>query len=145
MKPELVEKYVENGTLRIEWRDFPYQGQESVNAALAARAAGEQGKFWEYHDLLYENQGSGNSGAFSDGNLTGFARELGLDMERFESDFRSEEIAAAVQADFEAGQRAGISGTPTFEVNGQRLVGFQPLETFEGIIEEQAGKAEDAS
>jgi protein-disulfide isomerase len=145
VKPELVEKYVEDGTLRIEWRDFPYQGQESVNAALAARAAGEQGKFWEYHDLLYENQGSGNSGAFSDDNLTGFARELGLDVERFESDFRSEEIAAAVQADFEAGQRAGISGTPTFEVNGKRLVGFQPLETFEGIIEEQAGKAEDAS
>jgi protein-disulfide isomerase len=145
VKPELVEKYVEDGTLRIEWRDFPYQGQESVNAALAARAAGEQGRFWEYHDLLYENQGSGNSGAFSDENLTEFARKLGLDMERFESDFRSEEIASAVQADFEAGQRAGISGTPTFEVNGQRLVGFQPLETFEGIIEEQAGKAEDAS
>ena len=140
-----MEKYVEDGTLKIEWRDFPYQGQESVNAARAARAAGEQGKFWEYHDLLYENQGSGNSGAFSDENLWGFARELGLDVERFESDFESEAISAAVQEDFEAGQSAGISGTPTFEINGRRLVGFQPLETFEQAIEEEAGKAEGAS
>ena len=139
-----MEKYVEDGTLRIEWRDFPYQGQESTSAALAARAAGMQGKFWEYHDLLYENQGSGNSGAFSDEKLAALAEGLGLDARRFESDFGSEEVAAAVQADFEAGQGAGISGTPTFEVNGQRLVGFQPLETFEGIIEEEARKA-DAS
>ncbi len=141
----MVEKYVEDGTLKIEWRDFPYQGQESVNAAHAARAAGQQGKFWEYHDLLYENQGSGNSGAFSDEKLSGFARELGLDVERFEPDFRSQEISAAVQADFEAGQSAGISGTPTFDINGQRLVGFQSLETFEQLIEEEARKAEGAS
>ena len=140
-----MEKYVEDGTLRLEWRDFPYLGQESVNAALAARAAGEQGKFWEYHDLLYENQGSGNSGAFSDDKLSGFARELELDVERFEADLGSEAIAAAVQEDFEAGQSAGISGTPTFEINGQRLVGFQSLEAFEGIIEEEAAKAQDAS
>ena len=140
-----MEKYVEDGTLRLEWRDFPYLGQESVNAALAARAAGEQGKFWEYHDLLYENQGSGNSGAFSDDKLSGFARELELDVERFEADLGSEAIAAAVQEDFEAGQSAGISGTPTFEINGQRLVGFQSLEAFEGIIEEEAAKAQNAS
>ena len=140
-----MEKYVEDGTLKIEWRDFPYQGQESVSAAQAARAAGEQGKFWEYHDLLYENQGSGNSGAFSDEKLAGFARELGLDAERFESDFKSETVASAVQRDFEEGQNSGVSGTPTFEINGKRLVGFQPLETFEQAIEEEARKAEGAS
>ena len=140
-----MQRYVEDGTLRIEWRDFPYQGEESVNAALAARAAGEQGKFWEYHDMLYENQGSGNSGAFSDENLLSFADELGLDAERFEADLGSEVISRAVQADFEAGQSAGVSGTPTFEVNGQRLVGFQSLEAFEGVIEEEARKAEGAA
>jgi protein-disulfide isomerase len=48
----LVEEYVESGTLRMEWRDFPYLGQGSLDAAVAARAAQEQGKFWEYHDLL---------------------------------------------------------------------------------------------
>ena len=55
-----MESYVENGMLRIEWRDFAYLGQESVKAAQAARAAQEQGRFWEYHDALYENQGSIN-------------------------------------------------------------------------------------
>ena len=128
MKPELVERYVEDGTLRIEWRDFPYLGEESVSAARAARAAGEQGRFWEYHDLLYENQG--DAGALSEEGLSGFARELGLDVERFESDLGSQPVSAAVQADFEAGQSAGVSGTPTFDVNGRRIVGFQPLKTF---------------
>ena len=138
-----MERYVEDGTLRIEWRDFPYLGQGSTDAARAARAAGEQGKFWEYHDLLYENQG--NDGAFAAAALSGYARELGLDAGRFESDFGGGAVAAAVQEDFEAGQNAGVSGTPTFEVNGRRLVGFQPLEAFEAVIEEEAGEAECAT
>lgn len=67
----MVKEYVEDGTLRLEWRDFPYLGDESVNAAVAARAAQEQGKFWEYHDLLYENQAAG----FSDETLVELSRE----------------------------------------------------------------------
>ena len=54
MEPELYKEYVKDGTLRIEWRDFPYRGQESVNAAVAARAAQAQDEFWDYHDLLYD-------------------------------------------------------------------------------------------
>lgn len=127
--------------MRLEWHDFPYLGQESVNAALAARAAQEQGKFWEYHDLLYENQGSKNSGGFSDEALTGLARELGLDVERFEADLRGEEVSVVVQQDFLAGQNAGIAGTPTFVVNDQVLVGAQTFETFQQVIEEEARKA----
>ena len=84
-----MEKYVEDGTLKIEWRDFPYLGEESMNAALAARAAQEQGEFWEYHDLLYENQSS--PGAFSDENLLALAREAGLDVEEFEASLASGE------------------------------------------------------
>ena len=57
---------MKDGTLRLEWKDFPYQGRESVDAALAARAAQAQGKFWEYHDLIYANQSSGNSGGYSE-------------------------------------------------------------------------------
>ena len=69
MEPKLNEKYVKDGTLRIEWRDFPYRGQKSVNAAVAARAAQAQGRFWEYHDLLYDSQFSG----YSDENLIALA------------------------------------------------------------------------
>ena len=134
----MVQKYVEDGTLRIEWRDFPYLGQESVNAALAARAAQAQGKFWEYHDLLFRNQDAG----FSDDQLVTLADEAGLDVEKFEADFRGGEFEDEVAADFEQGQMAGISGTPAFDVNGQVLVGLQSLETFEQVIEQAEREAE---
>jgi len=136
-----VEKYVEDGTLKIEWRDFPYQGQESVDAALAARAAQEQGKFWEYHDLLYENQAS--PGAFSEESLIALAREAGLDVGEFESSIASGEHRRVVMEDFTEGQRSGITGTPTFVINGQTLVGAQPLEVFEEAIEGAAREAQD--
>lgn len=138
MKPELIKKYVEAGTLRLEWRDFPYQGQESVNAALAARAAQAQGAFWEYHDLIYENQ----SEVFSDEFLVELAEEAGLDVPRFKDDFFNGRYENAVAANFREGQRMGVTGTPTFIVNGQVMVGLQPMETFEQVIEEARREAE---
>jgi len=141
VEPKLVEKYVEDGTLRLEWRDFPYQGQESTNAALAARAAQAQGKFWEYHDLLYHNQSSGNSGGYSDENLIRLAHEAGLDVKEFEQDLASGRYEPVVETDFREGQQRGISGTPTFIVNGTVLAGLQPLEVFERTIEEARREA----
>lgn len=138
MEPKLYEEYVEDGTLRIEWRDFPYRGQESVNAAVAARSAQAQGKFWEYHDLLYDNQASG----YSDENLLSYAKEAGLDTKRFEDDYESARYAGLVQADFQRGQSIGVNGTPTFFINGQVLVGLQPLGVFESAIEDAGREAE---
>ena len=142
MEPELYEKYVKDGTLRIEWKDFPYQGRESVTAALAARAAQAQGRFWEYHDLVYANQSSGNSGGYNEESLTALAEEAGLDTQRFREDLEGARYDDAVQADFREGQDLGISGTPTFFINGEVLVGLQPLETFEEAIEEAEREAE---
>ena len=127
----------------MEWRDFPYLGQESVNAALAARAAQEQGKFWEYHDLLYKNQKSPNSGGFSEKKLLDFAQETGLDAEQFEAGLKGGRYEALVNQDFREAQDAGLQGTPSFTINGRKLVGPQPLETFEQAIEEEAAKAEN--
>ena len=141
MEPELIEKYVDNGTLRFEWRDFAYLGQESKTAAQAARAAQEQGKFWEYHDLLYQNQGSINGGTYSDDKLVGLARQLGLDIESFESGLASGRFEEVVQEDLREAQELGIQGTPSFTINEQRLVGPQPLEAFEQVIEEELQKA----
>jgi protein-disulfide isomerase len=138
----LVKRYVEDGTLRLEWRDFPYIGEESRRAAVAARAAQEQGKFWEYHDVLYENQGAENRGAFSDENLVGFARAAGLDVEQFEESFRSGRYEPIVERVFRDAQNAGVQGTPSFFVNGRILVGAQPLEIFEQAIEEERRRVE---
>jgi len=136
VEPELVQRYINDGTLRLEWHDFPYLGEESVQAAVAARAAQEQGKFWEYHDILYQNQDGENRGAFSDENLVAFAEEAGLDVERFEAALESGAYEEVVQEDFREAQDAGIQGTPTFEINGRPLVGLQPAETFAQAIEE---------
>jgi protein-disulfide isomerase len=137
-----VEEYVEDGTLRVEWRDFPYLGQESLNAAVAARAAQEQGKFWEYHELLYRNQ----SGGFSVEKLLGLADEAGLDVERFEEDLSSpDRYTRVVAKDFREGQERGISGTPTFVINGQVIAGLHPVEVYEDAIERAKREAEGGS
>jgi protein-disulfide isomerase len=142
VEPELYEKYVKDGTLKIEWRDFPYQGRESVYAAIAARAAQAQGRFWEFHDLVYANQSSGNSGGYNEESLTKLAGEANLDVERFRRDLEGARYEAVVQSDFRRGQDLGISGTPTFIINGEVLVGLQPLATFEKAIEEAEREAE---
>ena len=138
MEPKLYEKYVEDGTLRIEWRDFPYRGGESVNAAVAARAAQAQGKFWEYHDLLYDNQSSG----FSDENLRALAEKMELDTKRFERDYENGTYVDLVQKYFQQGQRRGVNGTPTFIINDRVLVGLQPIGVFEKTIEDARREAE---
>jgi protein-disulfide isomerase len=137
VEPKLYKEFVKDGTLRIEWRDFPYRGQASVNAAVAARAAQAQGRFWEYHDLLSDSQFSG----FSDENLTELAREAGLDTQRFESDYRSGRYERSVRADFQQGLNAGVNGTPTFFINGKMLVGLQPVGVFENAIEDARREA----
>jgi len=137
VEPKLYKEYVKDGTLRIEWRDFPYRGEESVNAAVAARTAQAQGRFWEYHDLLYESQISG----YSDENLFALAREAGLDTGRFESDYKSGRYERLVQSDFQKGLNLGVNGTPTFFVNGRMLVGLQPVGVFEDVIEDARREA----
>ena len=137
MEPKLYKEYVQDGTLRIEWRDFPYRGRESVNAAVAARAAQAQGKFWEYHDLLYDSQFSG----YSDENLMALAKETGLDTQRFESDYEDARYEPSVRADFQKGLDLGVNGTPTFFINGKMLVGLQPVSIFEDAIEDARREA----
>ena len=117
---------MKDGTLRIEWRDFPYQGQESVNAALAARAAQDQGRFWEYHDLLYENQSS----RLHRGEPGGLAKRPGSTRGGSRATWRAPGTSRCAGG-LPGGPEPGISGTPTFVINGQVLVGSQPLEVFE--------------
>ena len=75
----MVERYVENGALRIEWRDFAYLGEKYANAAQVARVAQEQSRFWEYHETLYEKQGLINGGTFSGEEVKYRARDVGLE------------------------------------------------------------------
>jgi protein-disulfide isomerase len=124
----------------MEWHDFPWIGQESRDAANAARCAGDQGKFWEFHDLLYRNQAGENSGAFSRDRLKALGATLGLEPGAFGGCVDSGTHGGAVQADFATTHSLGMNGTPTFIIGGQRIVGAQPFEAFASLIDAQLGR-----
>lgn len=118
--------------LRLVYKDFPLDFHEGARpAAQAARCAGERGLFWAYHDLLFEAQP-----AFSRADLVAYAGRLGLDRAAFGRCLDSGRHRAAVEADHREGLAAGVRGTPTFFINGRRLVGAQPLEAFRAAIRE---------
>lgn len=144
IRPLIVEAYVDTGLARIVWHDFAWIGPESRAAANAARCAGDQGQFWEYHDLLYENQRGENQGAFSTTNLKAFGGQLALAAGSFEACVDSGTYSGAVQADFADVRSLGLTGAPTFIIGGQRIVGAQRFEVFQAAIEAILGASADS-
>ncbi|WP_086826400.1 thioredoxin domain-containing protein [Streptomyces sp. NRRL B-24572] len=141
-EPVLVEKYVEKGVLRIEWRNFPIFGEESENAARASWAAGRQGRFWEFHKAAYA-EGAKEKG-FGKERLAALAKEAGVsDLGRFAKDSDSAAAREAVGKDQEQGYALGATSTPSFLINGRPIAGAQPLETFTEAIEAAAKTAKD--
>lgn len=137
-QPELIERFVDAGTLRIEWRDLPYLGDESTLAAKAGRAAANQERFWDFQEAMFADQQPPNSGAHTKDNLAAVADGLDLDVPRFREDMASAEAMAAVKADLDEGVAMGITGTPAFIINGQLIVGAQPTAVFVDAIEQAA-------
>lgn len=147
-EPELLRSYVEKGILRIEWRNFPIFGEESEQAALAGWAAGQQKKFWEFHEVAYSKPRERNTGAFDAEHLVAMAREAGVaDIERFQADMASDRARSAVLKDREEGYHLGVTSTPAFLVNGRPILGAQPTDTFKSAVETaaQAAKAAKAA
>ena len=134
---QLVEKYPTQ--VRVVFKHFPLGFQQhSEPASRASVASQNQGKFWEYYELLYQHQRRlGEDGIFEE-----LAGQLGLNMDRFRADFASEETANIVRTAQRDGQSAGIRGTPGFLVNGIKVVGAQPLATFENHVRSQIEIAE---
>ena len=135
VEPQLRQAYIDTGRIRFEFYDFAWIGPESRDAANAARCAGAQDSFWPYHDLLYRNQAGENAGAFTRDRLKAFGRELGLDPATFDRCVDGETFASAVQADLADARNQGFTGTPTFLIGGQRIVGAQPFTVFQAAID----------
>jgi protein-disulfide isomerase len=136
--PQLKSEYIDTGKVKLVFRDFPLQFHDAARpSALAAECADEQGKFWEYHDAMFFEQNKQGSGTISYGaaELKQWARQVGLNGGQFDQCLDSEKYGDEVDADFEAGKSAGVSGTPSFFVNGKILVGAQPFSTFPQAIE----------
>jgi len=136
--PKLKDTYIRQGKARFIYRHFAILGKFSEQAAMAAECAGEQGKFWEYHDKLFANQGGL---AFTQSKLEHHARELGLKAANFKRCLTTEKYREKVEGETAVAASLGARGTPTFFVNGRLMVGAQPLEVFQAIIEEELGKS----
>ena len=136
----LREKYVTTGKILFVYRDFAFLGQESIKAAEAARCAGDQGKFWEYHDYLFTHQRGENQGAFVNANLKSFAVSLGLNTSTFNQCLDSSKHSKEVMDSRTAGAKAGVNGTPKgFILKNGKVVstidGAEPTATITAKID----------
>jgi protein-disulfide isomerase len=138
-KPSVIADYVDTGVVRYVWRDLPLQGEGSTRAAVAARAAQAQGRFWEFHSAVFAHERPDLSPA----GLRQTAAEAGLDLDAYDEALDDPAHAAAVQAGADQGVALGLSGTPSFTVDGEVIVGAQPYEVFANVIEEAAARHGD--
>jgi protein-disulfide isomerase len=126
--PELMAAYPDQ--IRFVYRDFPVTSQESYYAAQAAQCAGDQGAFWEFHNLLFEGELGLGTEAYS-----AYAEQLGLDPQALLTCITDGTYAGEVEEDARFAAGLGASGTPTFFINGLPMMGAQPLEQFQQVID----------
>ncbi len=143
-EPQIIANYVKTGKVKFVYKDFASLGAESIASAHAARCAEDQGKFWQYHDYLfnylwtnyYSKGKSGEEvGAFSDSHLLQFAQAVGLDSANFAACMKSGKYNDAITASTQAGKQNGVTGTPGIFVNDVLIVGAQPYDTFVKAID----------
>ena len=129
--PQIKKDYVDTGKARYVFVNFPLSFHPNAEpAAEASECANEQGKFWEYHDKLYENQATLGNDLYPK-----LANDLKLDAAKFKQCLDSGKYKQQVQKDLDYGQSVGVSGTPSFFINGMRIVGAQPYEAFKQAID----------
>ncbi|MDB4981075.1 MAG: DSBA-like thioredoxin domain protein [Myxococcales bacterium] len=127
-----------NGKVRVAWRDLPLPFHPNAKpAAIAARAAGEQGKFWEMHDKIFADQSHMDRPTYEK-----YAGELGLNLAKFKAALDAEKGKELIESDSTAGGKIGARGTPAFFINGKFLSGAQPFEMFKTKIDEELKNAE---
>lgn len=121
--------------LRFAFRHFPLSNahEYALPAAIAAEAAGKQNRFWEMHDIIYEQQDELSNYA-----LLAFANEIRLNISKFRMDLLDESLAEKVESDFESGMRSGVNGTPSFFINGYKYNGGIDYDSLLIALEESA-------
>jgi protein-disulfide isomerase len=130
----VLQSYIDSGKVNLVYKQSAFLGQESIWAAQASECAADQGKFWEYHDLLFDKQNGENVGTFTKENLIKYAQELKLDAAKFDPCLNNDETLERVKADTLEGRAVGVTGTPTFFINGQPFVGLLPAEAFQAAL-----------
>ncbi|MDC0155314.1 DsbA family protein [Nitrosopumilus sp.] len=139
---DIITNYVETGKVKIIFKDYNIIGSDSVNASHGAHCAKDQGMFWEYHDILFSNWTGENNGWASPENLTLFAEEINLDMDKWVKCMNEKPHSKTILTSNEDAKKLQITGTPAFFVinsDGQvsKLFGAQPFEVFERVFDEK--------
>ena len=139
VEPDIVKNYINTGKVRMVFKDFTIIGQDSVNAAHASHCAQEQGKFWEYHDALYNNWSGENTGWASSDNLLKFAKQVGLNENAFSQCMAQSKYISTVQGSLSNAKDLGLTGTPDFFIIAPdhsitKIVGAQPFQVFDNMF-----------
>lgn len=137
---QIDEEYVKSGQVKLVFKNRAAIAQESVWAAEAALCASDQGKFWEYHDALYEALYARNTSAYSQEGLRSMATDLGLETEPFDACLESGKYTDRVREESRESQDRGVTGTPTFFINETKIVGAQPFAAFKAAIDAELAK-----
>lgn len=137
-KDALFQQYVNTGKVNFVFRDFPLNGPDSVLAADAAYCAGDQDKYWQYHDELYKNWGGEKTGWVNQKSLDKFATTVGLDLGKFDKCVSDKKYEQKVIDNYNFGQKIGIDGTPSFIIfsgkQATKIVGAQPISVFDQVL-----------
>jgi protein-disulfide isomerase len=135
-EPQIIATYVKTGKVFYEYRSVgAFIGPESADAAEAAYCAGDQSRFWEYHDTLFLNWTGENVGDFTKEKLDGFAQAIGLDQAAFDQCLITGKYADRVKQDAASAKADGIQATPSFLINGKLVEGAQPFSAFQEAID----------
>ncbi|MCL4360340.1 DsbA family protein [Patescibacteria group bacterium] len=138
---QIMKEYVDTGKVKFAFRNYAFLGPASTVAANAAECANEQNKFWDMYEYFYKNQPpETDTSMYTTDTLTKAAGTLGMDTAKFRSCLSGNKFDANVNGDFTAGQNAGVTGTPTFFVNGTMLVGAQPYSAFKAAIDAELAR-----
>lgn len=135
--PKIIDKYVKTGKVKFVFRDYPLGSRD---LAVVARCAGEQSKFWEMHNLLFDKSSEWKAAEDQSSFFRNVAKEFDLDLEKYNSCVESGKFDEAIDADRDEGIEAGVTGVPGFLINDEILRGAQPFSAFEEMVEVELGK-----
>jgi len=132
---QVIDIYVKTGKARFSYKHYPFLAPSSPLKAAAAECAAEQGKFWDFHEALFNNLADIKDEAAARDAVNRMAGDLKLDTAKFKTCLEGSAASARVQADLQEGQQLGITGTPAFLINGKPLIGAQPFSAFQKAID----------
>jgi len=138
-KDQIIQDYIDTGKVNFVFRDFPLNGPASVLAAQAAYCAGDQNKYWQYHDELYNNWGGENTGWVNQKSLDQFASNIGLDLTEFDTCMADKKYEQKVLDNQQFGEKLGVNATPSFIIFSDKkvttVVGAQPYSVFKQVLD----------